>query len=183
MERQGPAAQVGATRAARDRDVGRRLRAEGARRRRAGRRRRHHPARRSRDHPVDHGHGSGGRRGGGARPGRAQVHRLRPEHDHRRHRRRPRGDAVVPGDGLEPRQGSDRALRHRRLGRPAGPHRLRRGAEVLRLQRPLPRRRRARRVRDRRDLRPLLGARQRRAGRPRSCASSSRSASTTTRST
>ena len=39
----------------RDPDVGRRLRAEGARRRRARRRRRHHPARRSRDHPVDHG--------------------------------------------------------------------------------------------------------------------------------
>ena len=31
---------------------------------------------------------------------------------------RPRGDALVPGDGLEPRQGPDRPLRHRRLGRP-----------------------------------------------------------------
>ena len=73
-------------------------------------------------------------------------------------------DALVPGDGLEPRQGPDRPLRDRRLGRPEGADRLRRGAEVLRLQRALPRRRQARRVRDRRDLRPLLGARHRRAG-------------------
>ena len=42
--------------------------------------------------------------------------------------------------------------------------RLRRGAEVLRLQRALARRRQARRVRHRRDLRPLLRARHRRAG-------------------
>ena len=89
VEREGPAAEVGAPRAARDRDVGRGLRAEGARGRRARRRRRDHPARRSRDHPVDHGHRSGSRRGGGARPGSAQVHRLCPEHDHRRHRRSP----------------------------------------------------------------------------------------------
>ena len=41
-----------------DPDVGRRLRAEGARRRWTRRRRRHHPARRSGDHPVDHGHRS-----------------------------------------------------------------------------------------------------------------------------
>ena len=30
---------------------------------------------------------------------------------------RPRRDPLVPGDGLEPRQGPDRPLRHRRLGR------------------------------------------------------------------
>src|SRR5206468_1468464 len=41
--------------------------------------------------------------------------------------------------------------------------RLREGAKVLRLQGPQPRRRRARRVRHRRDLRPLLRPRQHRA--------------------
>ena len=48
LEREGAAAQVGAPRAARDRDVGRGLRPQGARRRRPRRRRRDHPARRSR---------------------------------------------------------------------------------------------------------------------------------------
>ena len=43
---------------------------------------------------------------------------------------------------------------------PEGADRLRRGAQVLRLQRALARRRQARRVRHRRDLRPLLRARQ-----------------------
>ena len=105
------------------------------------------------------GTAAGRRRGGGPRPGGAQVHRVRAEHDHRRLAVGARGDALVPGDGLEPRQGPDRALRHRRLRRPEGAHRLRRGTEVLRLQRALPRRRQARRLRDRRDLRPLLGAR------------------------
>ena len=47
---------------------------------------------------------------------------------------------------------------------PSGADRLRQGAEVLRLQGPQPRRRKARRVRHRRDLRPLLRARQHRAG-------------------
>src|SRR2546423_699197 len=63
---------------------------------------------------------------------------------------------MVPGNGLEPRHGPNRALR-RELGRdPGRAHRLRQGAEVLRLQRAQPRRRQAWRVRDRRDLRPLL---------------------------
>ena len=57
LERQGAPAQMGAARAAGDRDARRRLRAEGARRRRAPGRRDHHPARRPRHHPVDHGHG------------------------------------------------------------------------------------------------------------------------------
>ena len=47
---------------------------------------------------------------------------------------------------------------------PAGADRLRRGAQVLRLQRALARRRQARRVRHRRDLRPLLRDREHRAG-------------------
>ena len=121
-------------------------------------------------------------RGGRARPERAQVHRRRAEHDHRRPRRRARAGALVPGHGLEPRHGPDRALRLG-LGDPDRAHRLRQGAQVLRLQGPQPRRRGARRVRHRRDLRPLLRARQHRAGRPRSCASSSRSASTSSTST
>ena len=36
-------------------------------------------------------------------------------------------DTLVPGDGLQPREGPHRALRHGRLGRPARAHRLRRG--------------------------------------------------------
>ena len=64
-----------------------------------------------------------------------------------------------------------------------GAHRLRQGAQVLRLQRALTRRRRARRVRDGRDLRPLLRDRQRASSARRSCASSSRSASTSSTST
>ena len=64
-------------RAAGDRDARRRLRAQGARRRRARRRRRRHPARRPGHHPVDHGDGARGGRGGGPRPGGAEVHRLR----------------------------------------------------------------------------------------------------------
>ena len=68
LERQGPPAEVGAARAAGDRDARRRLRAEGAGRGRPPGRRRHHPARRPRHHPVDHGHGPKGRRGGRPRP-------------------------------------------------------------------------------------------------------------------
>ena len=67
----------------------------------------------------------------------------------------PRGGALVPGDGLEPRHGPDRALRLG-LRHPLRADRLRQGAQVLRLQGPLARRRRPRRVRHRRDLRPLL---------------------------
>ena len=69
---------------------------------------------------------------------------------------RARAGAVVPGDGLEPRHGPGRPLRQRRELRAAGADGLRRGAQVLRLQRALARRRGARRVRHRRDLRPLL---------------------------
>ena len=50
------------------------------------------------------------------------------------------------------------------LGDPARAHRVRARSQVLRLRRALPRRREARRVRHRRDLRPLLRPRQRRAG-------------------
>ncbi len=74
---QGPPAEVGAAGAAGDPDVGGRLRTESARRGGPRGRRRHHPARRSRDRRVDHGHRAYGGRGGGSRPGRAQVHRLR----------------------------------------------------------------------------------------------------------
>ena len=101
--------------------------------------------------------------GGRARPGRAPVPRLRTEHHHGRHAGGPRGRALVPGDGLEPRHGPDRAVRGE-LGDPQGPDRLRQGAEVLRLQGPQPRGRRPRRIRHGRDLRPLLGDRERRAG-------------------
>ena len=57
------------------------------------------------------------------------------------------------------------------------------GAQVLRLLRAQPRRREARRVRHRRDLRPLLRPRHSEQITSRSCASSSRSASTSSTST
>ena len=132
---------------------------------------------------LDHGHRAPRRGGGGTRPVAAQVHRRRAEPRHRRPRRRARPGALVPGDGLEPRHGPDRALRHRRQLRPEGAHRLRPGAEVLRLQRPLARRRGARRVRDGRDLRPLLRRSARSSRSRRSCGSSRRSASTSSTST
>ncbi len=109
LERQGPPAQVGARGAAADPRLGRGLRAEGARGRGPRRRRRDHPARRSRDHPVDHGHGPARGRGGRPRPGAAQVHRRRAGAHLRRPRRRARAGALVPGHGLEPRHGPDRA--------------------------------------------------------------------------
>ena len=94
---------------------------------------------------------------------RAQVHRLGAEPHLRRPRRRARAGALVPGDGLEPRHGPDRPLRHD-SEIAARADRLRQGAQVLRLRPALARRRHARRVRDRRDLRPLLRARYARAG-------------------
>ena len=117
LEREAAPAQVGAAGAAGDRDARRGLRAEGARGGRAAGRRRDHPARRPGHHPVDHGHGPEGGRGGRARPGGAQVHRQRAEPHLGRPRRRARAGALVPGDGLEPRPGPDRPLRHRRLRR------------------------------------------------------------------
>ena len=54
-----------------------------------------------------------------------------PSHISRRPGRGARAGALVPRDGLEPRPGPDRPLRQRRVGRPEGAHRLRRGAEVL----------------------------------------------------
>ena len=108
----------------------------------------------------------------GRDPVAAQVHRRRAEPRHGRPRRRARAGALVPGDGVEPRHGSHRAVRHRRQHGAEGAHRLRAGAEVLRLQRPLARRREARRVRDRRDLRPLLRHRRRRADQGEAAASS-----------
>ena len=69
-----------------------------------------------------------GRRGGRPRPGRAQVHRLRAEPRHRRPRRGARPGALVPGDGLEPRDGPDRALRRGLRRDPERADRLRQGA-------------------------------------------------------
>ena len=66
---------------------------------------------------MDHGDGPRGSRGGGPRPGGAQVHRLRTEPRVGPIADGSRADALVPGDGLEPRDGPDRALRHGRLGR------------------------------------------------------------------
>ena len=63
--------------------------------------------------------GPQGRRGGRARPGGAQVHRQRAEPHLGRPGRRARAGALVPGDGVEPRPGPDRPLRHRRLRRAA----------------------------------------------------------------
>ena len=103
-------------------------------------RRRDHPARRPGHHPVDDGHRPQGGRGGGPRPRRAQVHRLRAEPHRRRPRPRARPGALVPGDGLQPRQGPDRPLRRRRLRRAAGADRLRAGRDRLRLRRALARR-------------------------------------------
>ena len=106
-----------------------------------------------------------------------------PSPRHRRPRRRARAGALVPGDGLEPRHGPDRALRHRRQLVPKALTDYVQAREVLRLQRPLARRRGARRVRHRRDLRPLLRPRRRPSRRRRSCRSSRRSASTSSTST
>ena len=111
LERQGAAAQVGATRAP---EIPLYVAGYGPKALAvAGRvsRRRDHPARRPGDHRVDHGHRARGRREGGPRPGRARVHRRRAVEGLRRHRRRARRGALVPGDGLEPRHGPDRALR------------------------------------------------------------------------
>ena len=66
---------------------------------------------------------------------------------------------------------------------PAGADRLRPGRDRLRLRRALAHRRQARRVRERRDLRPLLRARHARPGGRRSSPSWSRSASTSSTST
>ena len=112
---------------ARDPDARRRLRAEGAGRRGPRGRRRDHPARRPADHPVDHGDGPDGREGGGPRPRRAAVHRLRAQRHLGRPRARARPGALVPGDGLEPRHGPRRALRLR-LRDPGCADRLRQGA-------------------------------------------------------
>ena len=100
----------------------------------------------------------------GPRPRGAQVHRLRAEPHLGRPRGRARAGALVPGDGLEPRPRPDRPLRRRRLGRAARADRLRARRDRLRLRRALARGRQARRVRERRDLRPLLRARHARAG-------------------
>ena len=127
--------------------------------------------------------GAAGRRRGGPRPVAAQVHRRRAEPCHRRPRRRARAGALVPGHGVEPRDGSHRAVRHRRQRRAEGAHRLRPGAQVLRLQRALARRREARRVRNRRDLRPLLRARHDRADQVEAEGARSTSASTSSTST
>src|SRR5438093_740036 len=88
-----------------------------------------------------------------------QLEWVRDEPHLRRRRRRARTGALVPGDGLEPRHGPDRALWGRLRRDPLGPHRFRQGAEVLRLQGAQPGWREARRVRDGRDLRPLLRTR------------------------
>ena len=182
VEREGAAAQVGPARAPRDPDVGRGLRAEGARGRGPYGRRRRHPARRPGDHRVDHGHRAEGRRGGGARSFTASVHRQRAELHRRRHATRSRPGALVPGDGLEPRHGSRRAL-WLRLRDPPRAHRVRARPEVLRLRRPLPRGRKARRVRHGRDLRPLLRPRKPGAGDRQAPRSSRRSGSTSSTST
>ena len=71
----------------------------------------------------------------------------------------------------------------RRSDRAEGAHRLRPGARVLRLQRPLARRREARRVRHRRDLRPLLRPRDGRAGEGEAAGAAGASASTSSTST
>ena len=106
-----------------------------------------------------------------------------PEPHLRGHRRGTRPGALVPGDGLEPRQGPDPPLRRRRLGGAEGADRLRARRDPLRLRRALARRRQARRLRDGRDLRPLLRPRHARSRRARSSLSSSRSASTSSTST
>ena len=93
-------------------------------------------------------------REGRARSGRAGAGRMRTG---RRRRRRPalaRGDALVPGDGLQPCQGPDRALRNRRPD-PQGAARVRSRRRGVRLRRPQSRRRRPRQVHQRRGRRPV----------------------------
>ena len=155
--------------AAGDPDVRRRLRAEGARRRGPRRRRRDHPARRPADHPVDHGHGARRpRRRRAATRTRSQCIVCAPSHisdDLADAREQVRWfPAMVSNHVMDliERYGYDSRD-------PGRAHRLRQGAEVLRLQGPQPRRRHARRVRHRRDLRPLLRARHAPSRRPRSC--------------
>ena len=81
----------------------------------------------------------------GRDPAALKMHRQRAEPHQRRPCRRAGAGAVVPRDGLEPRQGSDRPLRHGREHRAEGAHRLRARPEVLRLQRAFARRCEARR--------------------------------------
>ena len=183
LERQAAPAQVGAAGAAGDRDARRRLRAEGARGRGTSGRRRDHPARRPGHHPVDHGHGAEGRRGGRSRSGGAQVHRQRAEPHLGRPRGRPRAGALVPGHGLEPRPGPDRPLRHRRLRRAAGADRLRRrrGSSTTTTSTPVSAPSTASSSPTRSATASVSSARPSR--RSRSCASSSRSASTSSTST
>ncbi len=119
----------------------------------------------------------------GRDPAQAQMHRLRAEPHLGRHRGRARAGALVPGDGVQPRARPDRALRQRRLGGAEGAHRLRARAHGLRLRRALAGGSQARRLRQRRDLRPLLRARHPRAGGREAARSWNRSASTSSTST
>ena len=165
LEREGASAQVGAPRAPGDPHVGRRLRAEGARRRRPRRRRRDHPARRPgiitwiMDTAREAARGSRA-----ATRSELKCIVCAPSHisdDIADAREQVRWFPAMVSNHVKDlieRYGTDGSVD------PAGAHGLRAGAEVLRLRRALARRREARRVRHRRDLRPLLRARQRRAG-------------------
>ncbi len=125
LEREGSPAQVGASGAAGDRDARRRLRPEGACRRRTPGRRRDHPARRPRHHPVDHGHRAQAAEEAGRDPAALKCIVSAPSHVTDDLAGRARAGALVPGDGLEPRAGPDRPLRHRRQHRSEGAHRVR----------------------------------------------------------
>ena len=129
------------------------------------RRRRDHPARRPGHHPVDDGHGPQGGRGGGPRPGGAQVHRLRAE-PHLATTSPHARDQVRWFPAMVSNHVKDLIARYGADGSvvPQGADRLRAGRDRLRLRRALARGRQARRVRERRDLRPLLRARHARAG-------------------
>ena len=104
------------------------------------------------------------RRGGRTRPGGAEVHRRRAGHvtdDLADARDQVRWFPAMVSNHV---QGPDRPLRRRRSSSvPKALTDYVQAREVLRLQRPLARRRGARRVRHRRDLRPLLRDRQHRA--------------------
>ena len=144
-------------------------------------RRRDHPARRPGHRRLDDGHRPQGGRGGGPRPVGAGADRVRAVRALGRPGRRPRARALVPGHGLEPRRRPAAALPQG--GAAAGAGRVRRAQGLLRLHRALAHGRPARRVRRRRDVRPLLHPRHAGAARREAAAARRPSAPRSTTST
>ena len=170
------------------RDLGRGLRAEGARAGRRGRRRLHPPARRPGHHRVEHRGGAPRRRGGRPRPRRDHDLRRRARLRDRRHRRGPRATRATSAAGSAGWSATTSPTSSRRYGADgsAVPTALtdyiagREGYDYNEHGRA---EQHAHRLRARRDRRPLLPRSARRRSTSRGCASSPASASTSSRST